>query len=467
VAQFEGRERVSWQAEAIFQKAMVALRGHAYDRASDLLVEVIKLQPDFVEAWIARGNILLMQQRSFDATMHYDQAIRLRQTAYDAWNNRGEAYSRMGMWEQAEHSFKQSAMIMPAVEPHLGAAGMYCTLMRLDDAVAEYRAAIALEPANCDAHFNLGVTLLGLGQWEEGWREYEWRWLNDPHPPAAYRNFPKWRGEDLAGKTILLYPEQGYGDEILAARFAHAVRAAHGGPRVVLEARAPFARLARVSTLADEVVVRGDPYADGIDYSCPLLDVPMVTGLPPALVKMLPNYLCANNVEQVGMWRERLSALPGRINVGLCWGSGRHLETTRGARDMKSIPIELLSGLDIDSVNLVSLQKPREPVPTGLRISDWTDEIYDLADTADMIAALDLVISVDTAVAHLAGALGKQVWNFVRFSGYWPWLAGSGEHSIWYPSNMKLLRQPKLGDWNTPITKAVAMLRDMTMEKAA
>jgi hypothetical protein len=171
------------------------------------------------------------------------------------------------------------------------------------------------------------------------------------------------------------------------------------------------------------------------------------------------------------MWLERVSKLPKGLNVGLCWSSGGHLNTARASQITKSIPLPWLKSLALHRVNLISLQKdaPRSTDP-GFPITDWTEELHDFADTAALIETLDLVISVDTSVAHLAGALGKPVWNFVRFSGYWPWLtseaAGSPEHSIWYPS-MKLLRQPALGNWAQPIERATKMLNELVLEKAA
>ena len=199
-----------------------------------------------------------------------------------------------------------------------------------------------------------------------------------------------------------------------------------------------------------------NPYAE---YSCPLLDVPMVMGLTPDMVSH-GRYLSAPNHRLVEEWNARLPT--DKLNVGLCWSSGGHLNTAQAARHAKSIPLPWLKGLALPGVNLVSLQKPREAVPDGFDIDlGPIDECHDFADTAALIEALDMVISVDTAVAHLAGALGKRVWNFVRYSGYWPWLtseaAGGPSHSIWYPS-MRLLRQPSLANWDYPIKQAIAML---------
>src|SRR5262249_35167786 len=156
----------------------------------------------------------------------------------DAWNNRGVACSRLGLWAMAEDSFERSLALLPQqLEPHMARANMYCAINRLEEAEAADRKAIAHDPGLVEAHGNPGITLLGLGRWEEGWREYEWRWKNTLYPPKAFRFYPKWEGEDLSGKTIVLFPEQGYGDEIKTLRFASEVAGRWPESVVILQAR--------------------------------------------------------------------------------------------------------------------------------------------------------------------------------------------------------------------------------------
>jgi Tfp pilus assembly protein PilF len=458
-----------WKAEQIFEQAILCVRGRDYDRALAYLVQAIGEDENLVEAWTLRGNILIAQERHFEALLHYDRALSIRPQAFDAWNNRGQALGCLGKWDEAELSFKRSISLMNTREPHLGLANMFCTLMRLEDAVEEYRKVVAMDDVfDHEAHFNLGITLLGLGQWKEGFQQYWHRHLNEDFQTAARRNYPEWKGEPLEGKTILLYPEQGYGDEIMIARFAARMSLDNPHTTVILEARAPFARLVRTMH-RKKIVVRGDPYPDGIDYSCAMMDLPLRLGMEPASVPRPQSYLKVPDGILRCRFAEMLSdEIPSGFNVGLCWTSGRHLSAATTARQMKSIPIHKLAGLAIQGVNLISLQKPAEPTPPEMRVYDWTDELHDLADTAALISALDLVITVDTAVAHLAGALGMPVWNFVRFSGYWPWLAPGNdpEHSIWYPS-MRLLRQTALNDWAGPIATAERDLRALVAQKEA
>lgn len=450
-------------ANKYFENALTAIRGHANQHAIDLLVEAIKLKPNFVEAWIVRGNVLHSIGRPFDAALHFEKALGINDKLHDAHNNLGLCFGDLGLFASAEASFRRSAEINDSFEPHMGLANMFCTIMRLEEAAAEYRKAVELS-GSPEAHFNLGVTLLGLGRWEEGFREYEHRWDNTPYPPRSYRNYKKWRGEDLNGKRILLYPEQGYGDEIMALRFANTIEVRYPDATVVLQCRAPMLRLARASGYPAIPLYGDEDQAMSIDFSSPLLDVPMMLGMKWPDVSHTGHeqigYVSANGRE-VGDWKRRLATLPAGLNVGLCWSAGGHLNTARASQKAKSIPLPWLKPLAMPGVNLISLQLPRETIPPDMPITDWMQDVHDFADTAALIEALDLVITVDTAVAHLAGALGKPVWNFVRFSGYWPWLAEdvapSPEHAIWYPS-MKLFRQPRLLDWNHCIQAAASRL---------
>lgn len=446
--------------ERIFEKALTAVRGRDNNHAMALLVEAIKLKPEFAEAWVVRGNILHSIDKPFEALLHYDRALSVRATLHDAWNNRGLAFADLGLFAAAEQSFRRSAELMPSIEPHMGLANMFCSIMRLEDAANEYRAAMAIDGGLADAHFNLGVTLLGLGRWAEGFDEYQWRWNNTPYPPRAHRNYKKWDGESLAGKTIILYPEQGYGDEIMALRFAPMLKSIFPDASIILQARGPMLRLAETLRAPGLLVVPMNSDEEWkADYSCPLLDVPRVYDLGWGHIRNNADqgsYLRAPDRRSVEAWRQRI---PGPLKVGLCWSSGTHLNTAKAAMLAKSIPLERLRGLALDGVQLVSLQKPREEIPADFPILDFMDECHDFADTAALIESLDMVVSVDTAVAHLAGALGVPTVNFVRFSGYWPWLAPNiadmPSRSIWYPQ-MVLARQPALNDWAAPIERAKA-----------
>jgi tetratricopeptide (TPR) repeat protein len=398
------------------------------------------------EAWILRGNVCALQERYLEAVLHYERALSIDENLYDAWNNLGTACNNLGMYATAADAFRRAILAHDSWEPHVGFANMYTSLMDLQQAEEQF--ARALELDNCtERHFQLGCVQLGQGKWKEGFRGYAYRWLDNPQVPLARRALPQWEGEDLTGKSIVLYPDQGYGDVIMCMRFAVDYLKAE---RIVLQMPAPLTEIARASLPNVEVIpMHGTvPWAD---YSCALLDVPMVLGLGWDEIGHAP-YLKAG-AQRASAWRRRL---PPGFNVGVCWMSGGHFSTTLSIQRMKSVRVEMLRAFKQDGVNLVSLQKPvMEKVPADLGLIDYMDEIDDFADTAALVEALDLVISVDTAVAHIAAAIGKPTWNLVRFSGYWPWLSPDvcgPDRSIWYDC-MRLYRQPRGGDWEQPVQR--------------
>ncbi len=458
---------VTWRAEQILEMAVSAVKAGDFERAAQLCQNAIKIKPAFAEAFHIRGICLLRLQRPFDAVMCFDRALSLKDDQSDCWNNRGIAMAELGLFDSARESFQQSLSLCRSVEPHIMCGGMFAHLMNLKEAEAEFRAALEIEPDLQDAHLKLGVVLLGQGKWKEGWPEYEWRWHDKiPFKPRPYRLFQKWQGEDLKDKTILLYSEQGFGDEIMSLRFVD--RVVGLAETVVVEVRPSMVRLAQSSSFGAIIMAHGDPYDWEFDFSSPLLDVPLVLGLTPETMPAPTAYLRPHT--QDNPWPARLADLKG-LKVGLCWVAGRRIlqpETEKSAK-AKSIPIELLKPLmGIEGVNWISLQIPRDEIPRGWPILDLTDHIDDFYDTAQLINNLDLVVTVDTSVAHLAGALGKRCLTLVRFNGYWPWMTplplaadGSSEPTLWYPS-MSLFRQPDLGYWEPAIEQIRQQLLDLT-----
>jgi Tfp pilus assembly protein PilF len=455
----------TWRGEQILELAVSAVKANAFDRAAELCIQALRVAPELADAWHIRGVCLMKEGRFFDALVYFDRALSIREDQADVWCNRGFAFAENGMWESARQSFQRSLELNPInPAPHILCAGMFAHNMELEAAAKEFEAALELEPQNQDAHVKLGVIYLALRRWREGFKHYWWRWFDSPYPPRAFRTFQAWEGESLDCKTILLYSEQGYGDEIMALRFVDALHShivatwPYAGTRIIVEVRPTMKRLAEAS-LGCEVRCTGDQYEDvaAIDYSLPLLDVPRILDLSPETLKAKRAYLQtqAQYNDFIQAWPERLAAAlthKDRPKVGLCWSSGRRPlqpETERSA-SAKSIPLEMFRPIvEVPGFNFVSLQLPKADIPANMPIVDLTQHIDDLHDTAEFIKNLDLVISVDTAVAHLAGALGVPVWNLVRFNGYWPWMTET-DRTVWYPS-MHLYRQPSLGDWDSVI----------------
>jgi hypothetical protein len=444
---------MSADAEKLFDRAVERVRRKDWPAALDILTDVIRLDPDMVQAWVLRGNVRMAREEFLDAALHYERAININEHVPDAWNNLGTVFANMGMHRTAHDAFRRSLQERIAWEPHAGLGNMYSSISELKRAEEHYREALALD--NCaDRYFALGCVQLGQGNWAEGFPNYHYRWLDNPRAPLARSVLPQWKGEDLSGKTIILYPDQGFGDEIMTMRFVNWAKPG----RVLLQSHTSLQRLAQLSGFQTIPLHGPLPSAD---YACASMDMPMPLGLTWDQVSCGP-YLKADP-EKVEDWRRRL---PPGFNIGVCWMSGSHFSVALSIQRIKSVRADLLRAFKQPGVNLISLQKPlMERVPDDLELLDWTNELDDFADTAALIEALDLIISVDTAVAHLAGALGKRVWNLVRLSGYWPWLASDvcgSQHSIWYPS-MRLYRQIGSTDWTRPVLEAA---KDLEAERA-
>jgi len=303
------------------------------------------------------------------------------------------------------------------------------------------------------------MALLAQGDLATGWEEYEWRWKT-PHFVAACRNFsqPQWRGESAAGRTLLIHAEQGYGDTLQFCRYAP--MAAARGLRVILEVPQPLVRLLRSLPGVDQVVARGEDLP-AFDLHCPMLSMPLAFGTTLATIPSAPFYLQAD-AGQVAAWRTRLDAMEDQNpRIGLVWAGNprRHAPELAAIDRRRSLPLEQLAPLlDLSGLHFFSLHKDG-PAPEGVKATDFMHEMKDFADTTALIANLDLVISVDSAVAHLAAALGKQVWLLDRFDPCWRWLRGRRD-SPWYPTVL-LYRQTHPGDWAPVLAEVAANLRGL------
>ena len=303
--------------------------------------------------------------------------------------------------------------------------------------------------------------MLTRGEFIPGWDEYEWRWRCKDFA-LFRRNFPQpqWDGSDLSGHTILLHTEQGFGDALQFIRYLPLVT--QRGGRIIIQCQAELQRLFQIMAGDCPVMARGQPLP-AFDVHCPLLSLPRVFGTTLGTIPRQVPYLHAAHA-MVENWRERLAVDAGSLNVGLAWAGH---PAFKGDRLRSPRHLSLLAPLvKIRKARFVSLQKgeasnqTRNP-PEGMNLVDWTEELKDFADTAALIANLDLVISSDTAVVHLAGAMGKPVWVLLPFAPDWRWLL-EREDSPWYPT-MRLFRQPAIGDWDSVMQKVVDALAKLSL----
>jgi hypothetical protein len=337
-----------------------------------------------------------------------------------------------------------------------------CALTRYHEALASFCAAMAIEPDRAEAHYNAGLVRLRLGDFENGWRDYEWRWRKADWADKR-RNFtaPLWLGaEPIEGKTILLHAEQGLGDTIHFARYVPLV--ARRGANVVLECQPELKNLLRDIDGAAQVIARGE-VLPAFDRHCPLLSLPLAfAGALSTLPANVP-YL-RPPAERTAKWRARMPA-DGRLRVGVCWAGGSaHLNDRN-----RSIPLERFAALlSVSGVEFVSLQKDVGEAQAAILhqhgVVALGQEFSDFADTAAVVAMLDLVISVDTSVAHLAGAMGKAVALLLPFAPDWRWMLDRTDTS-WYPT-ARLYRQAAIGDWDGPLTRLCQELLEVARSRA-
>jgi tetratricopeptide (TPR) repeat protein len=418
----------------------------SYDRA-------IALKPDYAAAYSGRGYALQQMDRYQDAFASYDKAIALKPDYAEAYNNRGTALQRMSHYEKALSSYDKAIALKPDyAEAYSNRGHALEQMSHYEEALFSYDRAIALKPDCADACANRGVTLLVLGRLEQGWQYYEWRKM--VRRPVGNRGYPQplWLGqENIAGKILFLHWEQGLGDTIQFVRYAKLVRAM--GARVIVSVQDPLLRLLRHMDPFIEFI-GGDAVPDAFDYHCPLMTLPLALRTTLETIPAEPFYLQAEE-RLSAYWAARLSALNG-LRVGLVWAGGRRDDPDLAIVDSRrSISLATYSPLaSIPNVSFVSLQKgaasaeARSP-PEAMILHDWTDELLDFCDTSALIVGLDLVISVDTAVAHLAGALGKPVWVLNRSNTCWRWLLDRTD-SPWYPS-LRLFRQREMGNWSSVV----------------
>jgi Flp pilus assembly protein TadD len=420
-----------------------------------LLRKSIALLPNHAHTHNNLGNALRSIGEIDPAVESLQTAVKLAPQEPVFHSNLGNALQDAGKLDQAIASFNQAIAIKPTLaEAHNNLGTSLRMLGRLDESIAKYRDAIALQPDYAMPHFNLGLTLLLTGNFEEGWREAEWRWRVREHKLRADEYpIPLWNGADLDSRTILLHPEQGFGDAIQFARYAPLL--SQRGARVLLACQPELRRLFQQIAGVERVLTTGDMLPP-CDVRCPLLSLPRVFGTNLSNVPAMVPFLRADP-ELVPKWKDRLAG-DGRKKIGLAWaGRPQHRQDR-----LRSIPLpSMLVLAQVPGTRLISLQKgpaaahARETA-AALSLDDWTAELSDFADTAALIDALDLVITVDTAVAHLAGAMGKPVWVLLPFVPDWRWLMDRSD-SPWYPT-MRLFRQGRIGDWETPIQRVVRAL---------
>lgn len=456
------------EALASFDKALAfkpdhfeaqANRGHVlvdlgrHEEALAALDKVLAREPRHLPSHVNRANALVELERADEAIAAYDAALALNPHDAKALFNRANTLFRAGRYAESLAGFDRLLAAGPQHAEALSSRGLALqALGRHQDALGDYAKAIDLAKDYVDAHFNQSLALLTVGDYARGFAEYEWRWKR---AGIARRSpgKPLWLGEyPLGRKTILLHAEQGLGDTIQYARYAPLL--AQGGATVLLEVQAELKDLLSGLT-GVRVFARGETLP-AFDVHCPLGSLPLAFKTTLASVPAAIPYLRASD-ERVAKWRPRLEALPGK-RIALAWaGNPNHINDRN-----RSIALARLAPLfETPGVSVVGIQRdvPEADRAALAGLTPLGDELADFQDTAAVIALCDLAITVDTSVAHLAGAVGRPLWLLLPFWPDWRWTL-DGERSPWYP-DARLYRQGADGNWDSVIARLRSELENI------
>jgi tetratricopeptide (TPR) repeat protein len=436
------------------------------DKAVVCFRRALHLKPDYVEARYNLANALRDLGQFDEAIACYRRALELRPGYVEAHTNLGTAWQVQGKLDEAIGCYRRALQLNPGfAEAH---NNLGCSLQsqgKLDEAAACFRRALELKPDFAEAHLSRAMAWLLTGDWQRGWPEYQWRQRTKAALPRRFPQ-PAWDGESLAGKTILLHAEQGLGDTIQFIRYAPIVK--QRGAAVIVECQKPLVTLLQGCAGIDRLIARGDPLPP-FDLHVPLLSVPGILQTSPETVPAQVPYLFADPV-LVEPWRKRLTELDG-FKIGINW------QGNPGYRDdrLRSFPLRRFMPLaQIPGVRLISLQKGagaeqlaevRDLFAVANFAAELDEQSGPFMDTAAVMKNLDLMITSDTAAAHLAGALGVPVWLALPRVPDWRWLLDRCD-SPWYPT-VRLFRQTKLGDWHGVFREIAQALCQRLSDKAA
>lgn len=418
------------------------------EAALELYEMALQLQPDYLDAHNNVGVVLKAMGRLEDAEEHLRYALDIDPNYRDALTNLGNVLKLKGDLAPAIDCYRRALEQQPGHAPtYNNLANTLLAMDRLDDAAEFYDTALRFDPNLAEAHWNRALLWLQQGDFSRGWPEYEWGFAAGERPQRAFPQ-PRWQGEPLAGRRLLVWAEQGFGDTLQFVRYLPALRDL--GARVVFECPHELAALVRDSGLADEVVASG---GESCDFHAPLLSLPALLGASQSDIPGSGGYLQADP-ERVAVWRERLASIQG-LRVGVAW-SGNPSQPVNRLRACPPAPLLAALG-SVPGVTLFSLQKTgAAQVAADAAVVDFTAQLNDFADTAALMMNLDLIVTVDTAVAHLAGALGRDVWTLLSRPADWRWM-GQGDDTPWYRT-MRLLRQIHTGDWGSVLEQLRARL---------
>jgi len=435
------------EVDALHLLGVTLMRAGRVKDALEPLARARGLDPAFGDAAYNHAVALGELQLWDEALAAYDQVLRVDSANARAWNNRGNVLQKLERWAEAAASYERVLALRPDHAEALYNRGLVLlTLGRAREALASLERSVAIAPGNAEAQWTKSIAHLLLGEFEEGWRLQEWRWQIQQMAGLA-RDFrePPWLGrEPLAGRTILLHADQGFGDTLQMARYAPRVEALGG--RVIVEVPPQLTRLLASLSPTLRVVPRGASLPP-FDLHCPLGSLPLAFRTTLETVPAASGYLRADPGD-IAAWKQRLGN-GTRPRIGVAWSGNPKQQRDRE----RSIPFTTLAPLLDSRFEWHVLQTDFRPGEegaaraAGMRI--WRDQVRDFGDTAALAQNLDLVISVDTSVAHVAGALARPTWLLLPWMPDYRWMLERPD-TPWYAS-VRLFRQPAPGDWGSAL----------------
>lgn len=485
-------------AEAHYNRGVVLKELNRYQDAVESYTNAFSLKNDYVDAYNNCGNAFITLKRLEDALACFQKAIEINPNYAFAYNGQGNVLMELKRFDEALVSYEKAISLNSLSPfPHNGMGNVLQELKRFDDAILGYEKVMSLVPTSAGAYTNKGLAMQGLknfdealqnfdkaielnpemadphwnkallkilkGEYEEGWQLYEYRrYKQDLKGSYPIYEQPLWLGqESIADKTLYIYPEQGLGDFIQFCRYVPLVE--NLGARVVL--KVPNALYATIKTMGlNARIVRNDEKVDEFDFHCPIMSLPLAFK---TTVETIPNkipYFFSDPFKR-DYWQRKFAYASNSLKVGLVWSGSKDHKKDHD----RSLRLEQLAPILDLPVTFYSMQKEvRQQDKITLskfdHIQQYHEELNDFSDTAAMVDCLDLIISVDTSVAHLAGAMGKNVWILISYLPDYRWMLDR-EDTPWYPT-ARLFRQPNVGDWDGTILKVREALEGLLETKA-
>ena len=452
-------------SEAFNNRGVVLKELKRFDEALISYDKAIALNPNYAEALNNRGNVLTDLKRLDEALASYDKAIALKADYVNAVNNRGNALRQLNRFDEALVSYDTAIALNPNyAEAFNNRGNVLRDLKRIDEALASYDEAIAIKPNYADGYLNRALSRLLVGRYQEAWTDYEWRWeAKDFLGKRPNIRLPTWRGEDLSGHHLLVLSEQGMGDIIQFARYLPLL--AECKCKITFAAPANLIRLLRPSIQSVEIVSELD-CIQGIDFQIALMSLPQWFNTEVSSIPHTVPYLTVEP-ELEAHWRSRIGA--HGFKIGIAWQGNPSAKIDAG----RSVPLEEFFRLShIPGVRLISLQKhigldQLARLPRDVKIEVFDDDLDNgpdaFIDTAAAMNGLDLIITSDTSIAHLAGALGRPTWVALRHVPDWRWLLDRND-SPWYPT-LRLFRQPQRDEWTQAFARIEQELKRYMEER--